>query len=467
MKSYTLTQHSVPLDDSWDVIVAGGGPAGCTAAAAAAREGAKTLLVEGTGVLGGSGTGALVPAWCPFSDKEKIIYRGLAEKVFAASKQGVAHLSEKDLDWVAIDPERLKRVYDDLVTESGAAVLFHTFVAAVEREGDSVSALLVANKDGLSALRAKVYVDCTGDADISARAGAQFHKGDETGDMMPATHCFALTNVDEYAFRNLYNHGNRLHAGNQKSPIYEIMASGRYPLIPDAHCCCSVIGPGTVGFNAGHIWGVDNTDPASVSAALIKGRKIAREYRDALAEFCPEAFGNAFLVMTGSVVGIRETRRVVGDYVLSLNDYVARRSFPDEICRNSYFIDIHHALADVEKDNTGRIEGLKHELRYGPGESHGIPYRCLTPVGLRNVIVAGRSISCDRVVQGSVRVMPVCLAMGEAAGLAAAMASQDDRDVHQVDTLALRARLKAHGAWLPDFDATAEDRPADIFSEAK
>lgn len=448
MKTYSLTARAIPLDDSWDVIVAGGGPAGCTAAAAAVREGAKTLLIEGTGALGGAGTSALVPAWCPFSDKEKIIYRGLAEKVFTASKEGVPHLGEKDVDWVPIDAERLKRVYDDLV--SGASVLFHTSLASVEKQGDRVDAVLVANKSGLTALRAKVYVDCTGDADICGWGGAEFHKGDASGDMMPATHCFVLTNVDEYAFRYIYNNGNRLHSGNQKSPIYDIIKSGRYPLIPDSHCCCSLIGPGTVGFNAGHIWGVDNTDPATVSNALIQGRKIASEYRNALADFCPEAFGNALLMMTGSVVGIRETRRVVGDYVLTLEDYLARRSFSDEICRNSYFIDIHWALEDAKKQSVSREHPV--EMRYAPGESHGIPYRSLTPKGLRNVLVAGRSISCDRIVQGSVRVMPVCLAMGEAAGLAAALAAGSDHDVHQVDTELLRSRLKAHGAWLPDVE---------------
>lgn len=112
MNSYALPSRSVPLDASWDVIVAGGGPTGCTAAIAAVREGARTLLIESTGALGGSGTSALVPAWCPFSDKEKIIYRGLAEKVFNAAKEGMAHVNSKDLDWVPIDAERLKRVFD-------------------------------------------------------------------------------------------------------------------------------------------------------------------------------------------------------------------------------------------------------------------------------------------------------------------------------------------------------------------
>ncbi len=451
MKTYTLPARQIPLSEPWDVIVVGGGPTGCTAAASAAREGAKTLLIEVSGMLGGSGTSALVPAWCPFSDKEKVIYRGLAERILTECKAGLPHVPADRVDWVAIDPEALKRIYDRLVTSSGATVLFNTFLSAVETDGaGSVTKIIVSNKSGLAALEAKVFIDCTGDGDLSAWAGAEYHQGDETGDLMPATHCFILTNVDEHAFNYHYKGGPALHANSPDSPFFKIMASGKYPLIPDAHVCCTVIGPGTVGFNAGHLWKVDNTKPETVSAALIHGRKMAEQFRDALAEFCPSAFANAFLITTGSQMGIRETRRIVGDYILTLDDYIARRSFPDEICRNSYFIDIHHALEDVEKDNAEQREGLKHTIHYQPGESHGIPYRTLTPKSLKNVLVAGRSISCERIVQGSVRVMPVCLAMGEAAGMAAAHALKSHgSDVHAVDTAHLRQRLKEEGAYLP------------------
>lgn len=447
MDTYALPSRSLPLDDSWDVIVVGGGPTGSTTAAAAARDGAKTLLIEATSALGGSGTSALVPAWCPFSDKEKIIYRGMAERVLTECKAGMPHVDPKALDWVPIDPERLKRIYDRLVTESGASLLFNTFLSGVERDADTgeIAALLVSNKRGLSALKAGVYVDCSGDADLAVWAGAESYLGDESHDLMPATHCFILTNVDEYAFR----HGPPMYGGAPGSPIQAIVASGKYPLIPDAHLCCNFIGPKTVGFNAGHLWGIDNTDPWSVARGLTLGRKMAESYRDALAEFHPKAFGNAFLVATGSVLGIRETRRVVGDYLLTIEDYVARRSFDDEICRNSYFIDVHLAAVEARKD-PGNPYHEERTLRYGVGESHGVPYRCLTPKGLRNVLVAGRSISCERAVQGSVRVMPVCLAMGEAAGVAAAQAVRETGgDVHAIDTARLRTRLREAGAYLP------------------
>ncbi|HEY9249550.1 MAG TPA: FAD-dependent oxidoreductase, partial [Rariglobus sp.] len=417
--------------------------------AAAARQGARTLLIEGMGALGGMGTSALVPAWCPFSDKTQIIYRGLAERVFHASKRSTPHVAREQLDWVPINPEALKRIYDDMVLEHGARILFHTTLASVEmRAGGEIDALVVANKAGLSALRAKVYIDCTGDADLCFMAGAETVKGDgRGGPLMPATHCFVLTNVDEYA----YSHGENLHPHNHNSPIYAIRASGRHPLIPDNHLCSNIIGPGTVGFNAGHVFDFDNTDPWSISAGLTQGRRLAQAYRDALAEFAPAAFGNAFLALTGSMMGVRETRRVTGDYVLTFDDYTSRKSFDDEICRNSYFIDVHRKLDEAAKTfEAGQESDNKRSFRYGPGESHGIPYRCLTPKGLRNVLMAGRCISTEQIVQGSVRVMPTCLAMGEAAGLAAALASTSTApDVHAVDTARLRTLLRDHGAYLP------------------
>lgn len=445
MDSFMLKSKEIPLNSSFDVIVVGGGPAGCTAAAAAAREGARTLLIEATGSLGGMGTSGLVPAWCPFSDKQKMIYRGLAAKVFETLRAQMPHVKADALDWVPIDPEKLKRVYDDLVTEAGARVLFLTMLADVERDEEgNVTTIVVLNKGGLQAFRAKVYVDCTGDGDVAAWAGAEYQKGDAaTGELQPATHCFILGNVDDYAYLN----GQKLHAENPLSPIHEVFQSGDYPGIPDTHLCNNLIAPRAVGFNAGHLWGVDNTETFSVSHAMIEGRKMAAAYRDMLADVQPAAFGNAFVMSTGTLIGTRESRRIIGDYILTAEDYVQRRCFDDEICRNSYFLDIH---GTKEEQQSGTGSSLTITL-YGPGESHGIPYRCLTPRGLRNVLVAGRSISCDRRVLGSVRVMPVCLAMGEAAGLAAALAaSEAGHDVHAVDVATLRRRLKEEGAYLPE-----------------
>ncbi len=186
-KKHVLKEQKIPLNDGYDVIVAGGGPAGCAAAAASAREGAKTLLIERCGALGGMGTLGLVPWFCGYDDGEKYIARGIAERV------------RLELGSTAIDPEHLKRIYDDIVVGSGAEVLFLSQLCSVEVSGkNKVNSIIVSNKSGLAAYRAKVYVDCTGDGDLAAWAGASFEKGDADGNMQPATQCFILANVEPY-----------------------------------------------------------------------------------------------------------------------------------------------------------------------------------------------------------------------------------------------------------------------------
>ena len=203
-KVLTLKRSKIKVNDQWDVIVVGGGPAGCTAAISAAREGARTLLIEAMGQLGGMGTAGMVPAWCPFSDGEKIIYRGLAEKIFRASRKGVPHEPENKLDWVSINPEYLMTVYDRMVTEAGADVLFFSRLAAVEMSSnDTIDAIIVSNKAGLVAFKSKVYIDATGDGDLAAWAGAPFKRGyGDDGAVQKSCLCFSFANVDSYDYMN-------------------------------------------------------------------------------------------------------------------------------------------------------------------------------------------------------------------------------------------------------------------------
>ncbi len=449
---YRLSERNIPFDDSWDVIVVGGGPAGCAAAIGAAREGAKALLVEATGVLGGMGTSGLVPAWCPLTDGVRFIYGDLATGIFERCKAGMKHIpADRIHGHIEIDGEALKRIYDDLVTGAGAQVLFNTRLATVETDSSgAVNALLLANKRGLTAYRAKVYIDCSGDADLAAWAGAEFEKGDDGGAMQPVTLCCIISNVDTEAFQK----GPSLHHSNPNSPGWEMAKDDDFPLLQDCSLCVHVIGPGTVGINALHQWDVDNTIPESTSQGLVTGRKIADQFHRALQKYCPDAFGESYLVTSAPLLGVRETRRIIGDYVLTFDDFKARRSFRDEIARNCYQVDIHPSKEEMLEAIRRRKEPTDRYC-FEKGESHGIPYRCLTPKGLKNVLVAGRSISTDRMVQGSTRVMPVCLAMGEAAGTAAAMAATTVTvDVHDVDTDALRHRLKDRGAYLPETEST-------------
>ncbi|MDR1681950.1 MAG: FAD-dependent oxidoreductase, partial [Candidatus Symbiothrix sp.] len=298
-------KQKIAVNNHWDVIVVGGGPSGCTAAISAAREGAKTLLIEAMGQLGGMGTLGMVPAWCPFSDGEKIIYRGLAEKVFREAQKGVPHEPADKLDWVSINPEQLVRVYDKMVAESGAKVLFFSRLAAVEMAGNqTIDALIVANKAGLTAFKAKVYIDATGDGDMAAWAGASFKRGDDQGVVQSSTLCFSFANVDSYN----YTYGPALYGGHKTSPIHQAIASGKYPLI-DKHLGLNYIGPDVIQFNAGHLTNVDSTDPWAVSEAMMKGREIASQYLDALKEVQPQTFGGAFLARTANLLGVRDSRR--------------------------------------------------------------------------------------------------------------------------------------------------------------
>ncbi len=433
----------IPVNNQYEVIVVGGGPSGCAAAVAAAREGASVLLLETTGSLGGMGTNGLVPAWCPFSDRTKIIYRGIALEVFNKAKANMKHVKEGDLDWVPIDPEALKRVYDEMILEAGVTVLFHTQVVSVVNELQRISYIVAANKSGITAFQGKVYIDCTGDADIVALAGLSFEYGEEQSYVVqPSTHCFMITNVDEYHYRN----SPYLHMSNPDSAAYDIARSDKYPLITDPHCCNSLIGPGTVGFNAGHIWEVDSTDPFSVSKAMIMGRQLAYQYHQGLKEYLPETFGASHLIATASSMGIRESRRIIGEYKITFNDYKERRTFSDEIGRNCYFLDVHHKIDERERILKGESNGEEGWESYSEGESHGIPYRSLIPKEIKNLLVAGRSIACEHIIQGSIRVMPVCLVTGQAAGTAAQLAC-NTLDVRDIDINQLRIILLRKGAY--------------------
>jgi len=454
---YTIKKNTIPLNEEYDVIVCGGGPAGCAAAISAAREGAKTLLLESTDVLGGMGTNGLVNAWTPMSDGIRWIYGGLAEKIVRKAAEHMPHVNVETIRTVPIDFERLKQVYDQLVVESGADLLFHSSVCAVEMKDDrNIDVILVANKAGLTAYRAKVYIDCTGDADLYAWAGKEYQLGNEdTGEFMAASLCFVVSNMDEAAFP----HMEEPYGGKHRDTIKAILRDGKYN-IPDDHYVAKHLGPGTYSINAGHIWEVDATDPKSVTKGYIEGRRLAREMHDAFKEYSA-AWANSYLVQTSPCLGLRESRRIIGDYTFTADDYVNRASFPDEVFRGRYNIDVHsRKKGGVSKADAaviaqgGKVGDIRQRYgHYGEGESYGVPYRCMCPRDLDNVLVAGRTVSSERVANGTLRVMPCCLCEGEAVGMAAKFACEMEQpNIHRVDTQRLRKRLIEEGAYLPKLE---------------
>jgi hypothetical protein len=441
MNTYRLQEETIPVTWEADVVVIGGGATGIAAAIAAARNGARTLLIEQRGFLGGMGTVSLVPAFCPFTDHVKPVIRGIGLELMEAMKQSCnkeyRNLYDKLLDWVPIDSEVLKRVYDDAILESGAKLLYHTFVGQIcmNRFGSGIEGLVIVNKTGRSFVKCSYVIDATGDADIAAIAGVPFHKGGEQGELQPGTMCYLLTNVD----RNRFSQYLKESGDTSQIPIavQKAQANGDLPEGRKEVSGFAWISDYLVGINFGHIFNIDGTKAEDLTRGAIEGRRKVKEQLLFLQRYVP-GFENAHLVSTGEQIGIRETRRIVGDYVLVQQDFMEMRTFPDDIARNAYFIDIHMATS---KDNMAI-----HHLP--PGKSHGVPYRCLLPVGIDNLWVAGRAASSDRVVQGSLRVMPNCFAMGQAAGTAAYLAVLKGLTSREVSIPELQRLLIKQGAWL-------------------
>jgi len=443
-------RREIPVRHEVDVFVAGGGPAGIAAAVAAARQGASVFLAEGHSCFGGMGTAGLVPAFMTFGDGVSFLAAGIGEEVLdrlhAAGGTGPTYdPKSKNRGSIAIKPEVLKRVYDEMVAEAKAGFAFHTLLIDVEKDGPAVAGAICAAKSGLFAVKARVYVDCTGDGDLAAWAGAPFEKGDEAGRLMPGTLCSLWSNVD---WRSVRESG--LGAGDKR--LQDAFKDGVFTQkdrhLPGMWQVSESVGGG----NIGHTFGVDGTDERSLTEALVRGRKMVLEYERYYKEYL-KGFERMELVATGSLLGLRETRRIMGDYVLCLDDFKRQAVFEDEVGRYCYPVDIHPARPDQAEYD--RFQKEWSSLRYEKGQSYGIPYRALVPKGLSNVLVAGRCVSTDRCMQGSIRVMPGCYITGQAAGVAASLAADRGTDTRGVDVRALQARLAKMGAHLPNAAVSA------------
>ena len=421
---------SMSENNGYDVIVAGGGPAGCAAAAAAAKNGAKTLLIERAGFLGGMSSGGMVPEFCPYTDGEKIIHNGIAKDVLFKMKQVTPDSADK-LDYCAINAEQMKLILDGLVTDAGADILFYSAVCGAETDNGRVKALYVSGKSGIRRFGAEAFVDCTGDADAAAFAGCEYEIGAENGKTQMPTLCFDMCGIDDS--------GDKPIEGMVREILPEIIKDEEFPLIDNNFFCAMKIGEGLYGVNAGHIYGTDCLNAQSISAAMISGRKKAFQYLGALKKYMPEEFANAQITQTAPMLGVRETRRIKGCYTLTARDYCERRSFFDDIGRNSYSIDLHDAEWFYQN-----VDLNAQYAKYKAGESHGIPYRCLVPRKLENMLVAGRSISCERAVQSSIRIIPVCFVTGEAAGTAASIMVRDKCSARDVNIEELLGILKSN-----------------------
>lgn len=437
--------RELPVKYDVDVCIAGGGPAGIAAALAAAAQNAKVFLLESSGCFGGMGTCGLVPAFMRFSDGVNFLADGVGKYVYTELKKSGHIYNDQPGEWVSINVEILKRVYDSMITGANIDFSFNTTMIAVEKTDNKVTNIICAAKSGLFAVNAKVFVDCTGDGDLAAWAGAKYEKGDEKGDekgnLMPATLCSLWADVDTEKAMSEENIPFNKHV----EKAYE---NGIFTTLDRHLPGIWPVGQNIGGGNIGHCFGVDGTDEKSVTKGLIHGRKITPEYERYFKEYL-KGYENMKLVSTAPALGLRESRRIIGDYILSVDDYRKRAVFEDEIGRYCYPVDIHASSPD-EKSYRKFEKQFMEEFKYQEGQSYGIPYRTLTPAGLENVLVAGRCVSADRYVAGSIRVMPGCFITGQAAGIAAALAAMRQISVHKVDVPELQKRLKDFGAYLPN-----------------
>ena len=434
--------RTLPVKHEVDVFVAGGGPAGVAAAVSAARHGAKVFLAEGHTCLGGMSTAGRVMVFMTTSDGVRTLDAGFGARVRARLKK------EARLKGHANDLETFKRVYDAEMAEAGAGFSFYTRVADVVTEGGAIQYVVCASPSGMWAVKAKVYIDCTGNGDLAAWAGADWKKGDAKGHMMPGTLVSYWSDLDWAAWDR--DRTKPFPGSGQPFGAYLPEANRDGVLsVPDLHFSGIFRQDGGLGLaNMGHCFDVDGTDEVSLTKALVEGRRSMVEYERYLHDYLRHGMEKARLLATGELLGVRETRRITGDYVLSLADYLARASFPDEIGRYSYPIDIHPSSADP-KAMAEHVKQFNAQYRYRRGESYGIPYRILTPKGIANLLVAGRCVSSDEMVQASIRVIPACYITGQAAGVAAALAADRALSVHDVPVKDLQAKLRAYGAYLP------------------
>ena len=429
-------ERAIAVKKDVDVFVAGGEPAGVAAAVTAARLGARVFLTERGQCFGGAAALTLVPAFMRFSDGENFVSGGIGREIFDALYGKDTPYTEKEY---SIDIEALKRIYDNMMEESGAGFLFSSEVIGIECGADgAIEYAVVKGKESLYAVRAKVFIDTTGDGTLAVWNGAPYDKGDGDGAMMPGTLCTIWNNIDwSRAVVELgRDPDNRCLPQAFADGVFTVKGLG----LPGMWRFRDDLGGG----NIGHVFGVDGTDEESLTKGVIDARRRMPEYEYYYRHYL-EGYEYARIVVSGSELGIRESRRILGERVLSVESYFSHEVFDDEIGRYCYPIDL-HASAIGKKE---KLDGI-YEQDYEKGQSYGIPYGCLLPKNTKNLLVAGRTISADREMMGSARVMPCCYITGMAAGAAAAQATAQGCTVRGVDVKQLQKTLKSLGAFLPN-----------------
>ena len=412
----------------YDLVVAGGGFSGTAAALAAARGGASVLIVEKSNSLGGAAVNCLVNPFMEYfteiDNKKFTLSRGIFEEIHNELEK------RKAIENESFAEEELKLILNRMILKEKIDVLFHSFIFEVNKDGESIKSITVVNKSGKTEIEAKYFIDATGDADVAYLAGCPCKLGREQDNLcQPMTLCFRVGNVDVEKFRKSFKEVNELYEkyqseGKIKNPRQNI-------LVFNWHGADNVL-----HFNTTRIVKRNPVDAVDVTIAELEAREQVFEIYDFLKEHA-DGFENSFLMMTAAEIGVRESRMIQGDYVLTVDDIKNCTKFEDAVVAGNYDIDIHNP------------EGTGTSHYYFPkGAYYTIPYRCLIPSGADNLLVAGRCISSDHEPQASYRIMPIVCCIGEAAGTAIGLAVKDNVKVRDIDVSALRRTLVENNAFI-------------------
>ena len=444
--------------NEYDVLVVGGGNAGCAAAIAAARHGAKTLLVERYGFLGGTATAAMVGPWMTFHSGEKRIVGGIAQEIVdrlvrMGGSPGHLHDSSDYVPTITpFDPEIHKALLFEMMEEAGVHLLLHAYFLRAVMDGESVAGAVFATVAGEREYRARITIDATADAYVAASAGVATQQGDERGRVQPATLIFRLSHVDlaktaaylrmhpDQMRTSLKTHERTAPALTAVAGLYELwheaQAKGDVNIPREVVSFFISPYPDEVTVNMTRVVDIDPLDPDDLTRAEVAARGQAMQLFHFFRDRVP-GFENSRIAATATQIGIRESRRIVGVYTLTRDDVLEARRFDDAVARSAYPIDIHNP------SGTGTAT---HRLR--PGESYEIPYRCLVPAKVERLLVAGRCISTTHEALASTRLTPTVMTLGQAAGTAAALAEQDHVALRDLDTAKLRGALTKDGVIL-------------------
>lgn len=416
---------------SYDVIVVGGGFTGVAAALAAARKNLKVLLVEAGGSLGGAAVNNLVLPFMQYwtnvkkedGSTERLL---LSNGIFTEIREELAKLSKQDSD--TFNEEVLKLVLQRMVLKEGVKLLFHSYLVSAEKDGKTVKSITVANKSGLMRLEANYFVDATGDADLATACNCETVLGREPDHLcQPMTLCFRISNIDFERSAKDSEKTNRLYKEYQKQ--------GKIRNPREDILIFNTQSANTLHFNSTRVVKKNPVDAFDLTDAEIEAREQVWELYTYMRDNI-DGFQDSDLITSAASIGVRESRMLVGQHVLTGEELVACTKFEDSIAAGNYDIDIHNP------------EGSGTSHYYFPeGEYYTIPYRSLLPKETDNLLVAGRCISVTHEAQASVRIMPICCTMGEAAGTAIGVAAESSCAVDAVDVKEVQKRLRENGAF--------------------